>query len=62
MEIGNNQDLTNAGYCPPARQLVDSGLGRRRPYESPSVNKFKLEKIIQASNSGAEDDEGQGQN
>jgi len=62
MEIGNNQDFVNAEYRPPARQLVDSVLGRRRPYESPSVNKFKLEKIIQDSNSGAEDDEGRGQN
>lgn len=58
MEIGNNQDLTNAGCRPPARQLVDSGLGGRRLYESPSVNKFKLEKIIQDGGSPTEDAEG----
>jgi len=62
MEIGNNQDLTNAGCRPPARQLVDSGLGGRRLYESPSVNKFKLEKIIQQGGSHADDGDGSLQN
>lgn len=49
MEIGNNQDLTNAGYCPPARQLVDSGLGGRRPYQKPSLNKLRIESIVRAA-------------
>lgn len=58
MEIGNNQDLTNAGYRPPPHQAVGVDLGRRRLYEKPSLSRLRIESIIQDNIGSAADGQG----
>lgn len=58
MEIGNNQDFTNAGHRPPPHQAVSADPGRRRLYEKPMMSRLKIEQVIQTMNGSVDDGNG----